>query len=1139
MAQINWLHFTDLHFGAASQDWLWPTFQDLLYEDLGTLHDEAGPWDFVFFSGDLTQAGKAEQFEQLDRALIKLWAQLKSLGSRPYLIAVPGNHDILRPSPTDPTTKALNHWHQDVDIRNAFWESLDNRYRQFLNDTLRNYIAWYEKTEIPKPNDMKKGPLPGDFALRTKHSGLVMGIVGLNSTFLQITDDIKEGDLDLHVSQPQIACEGDHVAWCKANDLSILLTHHPHKWLHVKSQETFLNDIYPPGRFYAHFFGHLHEPTSLSISEAGSEPRRFRQGPSLFGLKHWGDPPRERKIHGFTAGRFEVVDSLGTELSWPRRSIARYAGHTRIAPDQGFELNERNCVVVSFTVARLPSFDNVEAKVVQDLQGFQSASRMEVDEQGALTSEKLPVDLKDISLTEGGLDQKASLEKLASVPRNTWQAQPHHCAIRVADQAHFEAIILRKRVGWLVCDWGFGKEGFVGAILQRLRKNNTSIEVFKISAEKVDSIEDFLGAVQDQLGMSLHTFCNLCASLPSTLLIVDGIPSKLTPSQTGVSKSGMLKAIVQPILDYAPGMSLVFISREKAKDSYFESTILGQLDLSDTKNYVANHPYGGAIASDKDTLEVLFEKSDGLPMHLDSLLDSLRFSSLAEVSEIGFTPSDRTSEGEPIPDALKKAVGGLAHSKDRYSQRSYKLLKVLTVLSNGETLKNISHFYPAEPFFPRNTLELEQLSLLEVVPLISPATDVAKRYRISFQDITGPKLLKVPLQVRDYVASLISEKEHDEIVKRGAEILFGPQWREGIAKGQKAFFLNVGDVRETGSGNRHIIAKHILRRFLQTGNQISILNASRLCVSLVEDLVRIDAYKDACNAAEEFIYLVSSTDLFEELSQLYKIHGQTLRMTGKSEKAIDSLQKALTQGTYVPPKETQASIQLDLAYANFSLGEIISGRAAAQKALELTSEESSIHIAATAELLLHEEDENKDNAKLVELERLARSKNYKKTANNIALDLSKTEKNESKKLEYQQRVLDSEEDIYNHVRAIIDRAEFLIKEEKISELSDGDRYHLGLGYTYTFSQRLMGLFNRCHRGLWSLLKLEGKTAGLFRIFRHSSFMWRLTDNLEIENEFIAKLVKVGTEKPIDPGLAVSALDLDYYNRRRADREIAG
>lgn len=92
---IRWLHLTDLHVGIKDEDWLWPGMREKFRDDLVSIHDRAGPWDLVLFTGDLVQKGT--EYARLDEVLNDIWTWFGELGCSPKLLAVPGNHDLKRP----------------------------------------------------------------------------------------------------------------------------------------------------------------------------------------------------------------------------------------------------------------------------------------------------------------------------------------------------------------------------------------------------------------------------------------------------------------------------------------------------------------------------------------------------------------------------------------------------------------------------------------------------------------------------------------------------------------------------------------------------------------------------------------------------------------------------------------------------------------------------------------------------------------------------------------------------------------------------------------------------------------------------------------------------------------------------------
>src|SRR5580698_7795154 len=102
---LRWLHISDFHQGVSGQDqdWLWPQVRPWFYRDLKQMSQKlGGPFDLLFFTGDLTQSAQPQQFADLNVMLNDLLAQMKDLGPEPVLLEVPGNHDLLRPSAATP-----------------------------------------------------------------------------------------------------------------------------------------------------------------------------------------------------------------------------------------------------------------------------------------------------------------------------------------------------------------------------------------------------------------------------------------------------------------------------------------------------------------------------------------------------------------------------------------------------------------------------------------------------------------------------------------------------------------------------------------------------------------------------------------------------------------------------------------------------------------------------------------------------------------------------------------------------------------------------------------------------------------------------------------------------------------------------
>ncbi|TAK24803.1 MAG: hypothetical protein EPO40_23845 [Myxococcaceae bacterium] len=337
-AAISWLHLTDLHQGMSHSRWLWPNVREEFFADLGRLHEQTGPWDLVLFTGDLTQRGTEAEFDALTGTLDRLWRHLATLGSTPVLLPVPGNHDLARPSPTASTVRALRHWTSDEDLRRAFWETADNEYRRTVGEALGAYQQWWHSkaTSLPSSVLLRHGLLPGDFSATVTKDGMNLGVVGLNSTFLQLTDGDFEGRLEIETQQFHVACGGDAPDWLQQHHASVLLTHHPVNWLHPEARSRFRAEIDVPGRFLAHIHGHMHTPATTVTSEGGAAARRALQGGALFGLETWqrADGSQAERIHGYSVSRLTRRGAQGELRVWPRKMVLnRASGHRRMVAD--------------------------------------------------------------------------------------------------------------------------------------------------------------------------------------------------------------------------------------------------------------------------------------------------------------------------------------------------------------------------------------------------------------------------------------------------------------------------------------------------------------------------------------------------------------------------------------------------------------------------------------------------------------------------------------------------------------------------------------------------------------------------------------------------------------------------------------
>lgn len=1114
---INWILLTDLHLGLDDKSWLWPKVKHDLFKDLARMADQIGGWDLVFFTGDFVQTGTRTEFDLLSKEIEDIWKVLSKSGTTPFLCPVPGNHDLTRPPKGSAVFRTLTQlWEQDGELRRTFWRDDTCEERKAIEENFREYSTWLSQLQVPTlPH--KDGILPGDFSAIFPKGKLEMGIIGLNSTFLQLVKGDYKGKLALHVSQLNAVCGGDPSVWLSERTASVLLTHQPPSWLAPDSLAHYRQEIYTPGRFLSHFCGHQHEPETMEMSEAGGRPRRYRQGPSLFGLEEWTGETTKKRIHGYMAGQFVFDGSNSIETLWPRTATRARHGGLNLCPDHSFQLNESDSIIVPFELGPeekdVPvDFDKADVQIQQDFDAESPQGR--------------PGD--DLHLLDKAPDLEMSRMRLASCPRLPLPSAAHHRAIRQEEQSQFELEILKTRAVWLSADWGMGEEGFLVAALERFRNQEGQLEVFHLRCDDADDEHSFQALFPQQFGMAMQAFCGYVSALAGAFLVFDGIHPSLS---TGENLRKLLQ-IVAAILDYCPELRLVVVSRTSPVNLDFPLVELQALDVPDVRTYLLQHPDATPGLRDPDVIDKLHERSDGLPMHLDRMLRSLKVSSLESVLDAEMEgPSEKESLSDTVPIALVHTVSTLMKSADRRSKRSLRLLKVLSVLPYGETLETLAHYLPTEPFFIDNALQLNELALLDAIPLkhASSCVDFGK---IGLTEENAPKILKVPRQIGRYVLTLLSDDERTEIILAGAERFFGRRWREGKVKLRTLPFAH-REYLSAGVGNEFAVVHHMIVDARKNGDIPTARKAAKLGLQFCHRVRSEGRYRDLVVIAGGILQTIGRDDMPEQWSELAALTGLAMRMTSKREEALRHLHSALEAGERHLDKNAKASIWLNISLAEERLkhtdlavkaaGEV--GRFAGQGSGE------KLHaIAIEAGLTLKGAEKAK---RLSFLEKKSRREGHLALANTITLDLAYDMDAPAEEIRLLDRVLASKViGNYNRARAVVAKARAVerIHNDK-ANLTRSDLAILASAYSYLYSQRFGSLFDQCHAALWNLLESRGDTSQLLRLFRHSSFLWRIRGNETKEAEYLNLLSAKNPPSTDSPNSTGILLEVRYFWRR--------
>ena len=255
-AELTLLHMSDLHLGrsvvqAPRQGGdVWRSLEALLLPDLVRTLDEQemGP-DLVILTGDLAATGHPADYAEVDRFLERLLGELERRAGRcPVLLAVPGNHDVSRP--TDPVQhsrlQVLRRHDGDGpearSLREQLWERRDAR---LIEPLFAGYAPWAQRRVFswlcPDELGMEPGVahlrslhrshVPGDFSAVIEKDDLRLGIVGLNSAWTAFDGELRPGEVVLPSEQIEAALgEGGPSRWGGGAHEHMLLTHHGPEW---------------------------------------------------------------------------------------------------------------------------------------------------------------------------------------------------------------------------------------------------------------------------------------------------------------------------------------------------------------------------------------------------------------------------------------------------------------------------------------------------------------------------------------------------------------------------------------------------------------------------------------------------------------------------------------------------------------------------------------------------------------------------------------------------------------------------------------------------------------------------------------------------------------------------------------------
>jgi predicted MPP superfamily phosphohydrolase len=1057
---VTFLHLSDLHVGISQDRWLWPTVKSAFYADLRRLLPTSGLPDVVVFSGDLVQQASVTEYVRLTEILHELWGVFRELGCNPILVPVPGNHDLTRRPEDDLAANALRDWWTVPRVRKAFWAKAKG-YPEFLHDSFAHYqqfVASLHQASIPMPQVVTHGLIPGDLAAQITVGDHTIGVVGLNSAWLQVGEGQFKGRLDVDPRQLMAVVDSDPDAWCGQNAANLLVTHHPESWLHLESQSVWKAEINCGTRFDCHLYGHMHEQQSSVVALGGYEGRRLLQGASLFGLEQVSNQKIER-IHGYSVNQISRQGHGKGLRQWPRKATVGADGARKLIPNHDFNLTEGNCFDIEYN-ADVP-----------------------------LPTPPAP----GANLTMG-----SSGNALAALRRVLPMSEPARHVRTIEQQACLD-LLLKHRMAWVVADWGLGADEFLEAMIGRLSPSKQL--VFQIDVGGYHGRDEMLDGIHRDFGEGFHQICESLSRQPGCVLIFDDVEVTRGTGEPNVEFLDALEDIGNAVLQYCPDARLIFRSRRRPLQTNICVVELTALNDLDAMLYIQNHPAGSAGIATESFVRKVMGHTDGLPSRIDEALRDIALLGVDGLHLVNPDVAGKAGHLQAPPPGLAEAIAQL-ETEDPASRRAARLLSVLSLFPRGEYLDSIRRFDHNRPFYAQDAHRLIELGLIDTTEVPNIGSVAAR---------TNAKSLVAKRPVREYLTGHLPSEDIEKLNRQALVLYFGEQWTSGAIKPPKGTRFDERTCESWKIDNATLLIMREAKDAIEAGIELRIANAATLADSYCTALHNGAHYESLVRAANDFLAIYRDVEGHEHRrTNIESLLGRALRMCGDHEQSIAVLTKIVDVKL---SNSAKSSILISLVLATEALGLDVETLRYALQCIEIDGSSRNAMQARSVVTSIQSKDHPKRKEKLLRLAREADKSGAATVASNLRLQCMQEEDDEQEKLKLARHVLEDARtngnDEYNAMRAMLHVCQMSVSNR--TPLSDLDLAKVIDAYHYLVNETMDGLFGLAHRVLWRHFALTGDVTNLLSLFRHSSFKWQLrgkgTQDLKYATEVSNLLAK--------------------------------
>lgn len=1058
------LHLSDLHARVADT---WSTNAILHGARKAILEVcETDPIDVVAFSGDVAFSGAEQEYELAAKWIEDSCLASSGLNLQPdRLLFVPGNHDVDRSEigvigASLQTT--LRHASHQGDIASVFDD------RESLTSLLKRHQQ-YEAFVASVVGDNTLA-LPA-WTKVIQYQEYRIAFDGLCSSWLCRGDDDHR---HLLVGQPQLS---GRIQERGETDLIITIMHHPLSDLmefDERNCEEYL-------RNNAHLLlrGHLHQSDVVSRQTGTGGYIEIAAG----ALHESFDSRNTFNIIDISENLSELVV---TTYIWER-------GRWIIDRNQFADSHDGR--------GRFP----LASRAQPDLSVMERRNRLSL---GMISPDGFrPADESEEE-QDGETDESTSDAKqeiLDRFPQFTRTASGHDLAIRHDALENGLWLAETQRYVPVVSEWGANPQSYLAALITRLRAQYPDLLALHARCSNLTDGSHLQELLGQYAGVSPMQLAATIRGERRVLLVLDELATNA--GNIADDEHSSYIETIRAYLDYCPNLTVVCSwSRQPSDPTDWgkQFVYIGPLDVADTRAYMnhnAANPVELESVIDYDRVQ---RATGGLPRHIDSILEALRYTDLdGALSSLDSASGTPTNE---LPKLIVDEITRLASASEDSLVRAYSMLTVLCILERGESLKVIKRVEAQSPLWPQHAHLLQGAGILDVVeqaPQISES-------RLAIKFAKSEKILHVPRVVRDYVISIMPRDVRIRVLKAAATVFFGTDWRVGgLRPKPRSSAFGLPSLLSTSNELGIVRSLMVEAASRDDASPCTPEEAIRLGLRYVSYLQSKGLYGECYEAAREVLGLTNDFEVYRgfpiENAELKLLAAKCARMVGDRTTSVRLLLEALPTARASGVKGRIQDVLLSLALAYEGLDQKHESIETAERVLETATNNTSDYLQAKAIIAGFDDDAAKCSRKLRDLQNRARRFGHHTVADNISIELASRASSVDEVLRQLAFVRTRREREYNYVRATVRRIEALLSEGRWQEITELDKEDMQVCYSLAFSQRMGGIFNWCHRVVWDYFECSSQRPRMLQLFTHSSFFWRLHGDAAHEREYAERL----------------------------------